>query len=214
MSLGGTDMAFAPFLVKAAVIAVKAFKAKTIMGSILRAGLQMGLAYGVNAVAGALSNQSVGRIDDGSQTTKWEPGTAIPRIYGGEGAGVDVTGIRLPPANVATLPGIRIDSGVVPYAYSWMCRATWTRSTNANENPVSIQIEWDDPSFSGFNTTRTVNADVESVNSVVGGTSSDSHTPAQRLGQSDFRLRVGFHYSNPNEILWSEWKRGSGTFTE
>lgn len=205
-------MAFAPFLVKAAVIAVKAFKAKTLMGSILRAGLQMGLAYGVNAVAGALSNQSVGRIDDGSQTTKWEPGTAIPRIYGGEGTGVDVTGIRLPPANVVALPGIRVDSAVIPYGYSWMCRATWTRSTNANENPVSVQIEWDN--FPGFNMTRTVNAGDEIIEQIVGGTSSDSHNPEERNAQSGFRLRVGFHYSSPTEILWSDWKRGSGTFTE
>lgn len=210
-------MAFAPFLVKAAVIAVKAFKAKTLVGSILRAGLQMGLSYGVSAVAGALSSQSVGRIDDGTQTTKWEPGTAIPRIYGGEGSGVDITGIRLPPANVVPLPAIRIDNPDDDHAaFTFFLRATWTRSTNANENLTQVELVWETPEipFQDTNYYGEVFAADEGINSTVGSTVNDGNTVAIREAHSAFKLRVGFKYSDPDEILWSDWKHGSGTFTE
>lgn len=209
-------MAFAPFLVKAAVLAVKAFKAKTLVGSVLRAGLQMGLSYGISAVAGALSNQSVGRIDDGSQTTKWEPGTAIPRIYGGEGAGVDVTGIRLPPANVIPLPAIRVDNpSDSNAAFTFFLRATWTRSTNANVF-TRVELKWDrnEISFQNYDYVGGVPPEEESIRQVQGGTVNDSNTVAIREANSSFKLRVGFEYTDPNEILWSDWKPGFGTFTE
>lgn len=185
------------------------------MGSILRAGLQMGLAYGVNAVAGALSNQSVGRIDDGSQTTKWEPGTAIPRIYGGEGG--EISGIRLPPANVTPLPAIRIDNpNPASAAFSFFIRATWTRSTMANENSTVVELKWEPGgiSYQTGEVSGTVSASAESINQSLGATTNDSNTVEERAALSSFLLRVGFQFHNPSEILWSDWKRGGGTFTE
>lgn len=201
-------MAFAPFLVKAAVLAVKALKAKTLMGSILRAGLQMGLAYGFNAVAGALSNNSVGRLDDGTQTTKWEPGTPIPRIYGGQGGD-----IRLPPANLTVLPSIgwELTEAIFPYIYTFRMRATWTRSTLIN-TAVDVQIEYFDPSLSGLSATVTIAAGEEESDVLVGTFAYTDITPDEMATKSSFRLRVGNRFTFPDEILWAEWKRGNGVF--